>query len=1007
MKISRIISILILTPYVLLAATTGKMSGRIIDFNTDAPLFGVNIVLKGTDMGASCNEKGIYFILNVPPGRYTLEATMIGYKKMVIEDLRVIVDHTTEANFKLETTILLGEEVVVVAEKPLIQKDVTSTLKTMDYKDIENMPVNSYQEVLNTSTGVIFTGDDENQVLHVRGSRSGEVIYLIDGFAVDDVVYRGMASEVSTGGISELSLITGTFNAEYGEAAAAVVNIITKEGRSYYSGDLKFLSDKVGRIFKKERFRSDFNSDRIEGSIGGPFPLGLKSFGSFFFSGDIYSTDTYLGRVPIPRTIINPLESEQFTDLNGNKFWDEGEDFIDADTNGVWTFETGEAIDGTELKKGNFRNTETFRKQKRFSGKLVLKPFKNIKTTIGYTGFREESRGYSQSFKQIPTHNAHTWNYSDLYSFTLNHSLSPSTYYQIKVSQFNNMYAEGLPRLLNDKFEFSKKTYGEPYVDANGNSAYDEGEGYTDTNGNEIWDSEAEWWSYMPEPFLDANKSGVYDEGEDFSDLNGNGTYDLGLIPALRVNLPEIGSNYEFWGKYNQIDVFGDTIREVTSDDDYWQKNISKTTTVGAFIVSQITENHQIKVGFDLEKHWIRNRWISGISPSDPQYHSQETNYTKNPIQASTWIQDKMELMDMVINLGIRLDYLEPQGEYLRDPWNPYIRDQEGKVTDSLDLVKADNKWQISPRLGFGYPVTDKTLFRFSYGKFFQNPGFDRFWRRLNEEGTVPFNFSQGYIPTFGNPNLKPQSTTAYEFGMEQIVSENIKLTATLFYKDQYNYPTSYIYDVDPSIYAMFINGDYANSKGIEISFNKRFSNFWAAQINYTYSKAEGNADDEWTHWDEAYSASVYGTFPSKKTITMYWDQPHTLNFIVNIRKPRNWGINIIGNLGSGLPYTPTDARGRNIDETNSARKPPTVNIDVRMNKDFVFNKFTLRLFSDIYNVLNFKNVIYVFSSTGQPNQSANPNASLDWVDRPYYYGAPRHMEIGIDILFDQRGGSR
>ena len=188
MKISRIISILVLTPYVLLAATTGKMSGRIIDFNTDAPLFGVNIVLKGTDMGASCNEKGIYFILNVPPGRYTLEATMIGYKKMVIEDLRVIVDHTTEANFKLETTILLGEEVVVVAEKPLIQKDVTSTLKTMDYKDIENMPVNSYQEVLNTSTGVIFTGDDENQVLHVRGSRSGEVIYLIDGFAVDDVI---------------------------------------------------------------------------------------------------------------------------------------------------------------------------------------------------------------------------------------------------------------------------------------------------------------------------------------------------------------------------------------------------------------------------------------------------------------------------------------------------------------------------------------------------------------------------------------------------------------------------------------------------------------------------------------------------------------------------------------------------------------------------------------------------------------------------------------------------
>jgi outer membrane receptor protein involved in Fe transport len=235
---------------------------------------------------------------------------------------------------------------------------------------------------------------------------------------------------------------------------------------------------------------------------------------------------------------------------------------------------------------------------------------------------------------------------------------------------------------------------------------------------------------------------------------------------------------------------------------------------------------------------------------------------------------------------------------------------------------------------------------------------------------------------------------------MEQIISSNLKLSTTLFYKDQYNYATSFIYDADPTPYAMFVNGDYANSRGIEITMDKRFSNYWAVQINYTFSRAEGNANDEYTHWYESYAASVYGTFPSKKTITMPWDQPHTLNFIVNVRKPGSWGINIIGNLGSGLPYTPTDARGRRIDETNSARKPPTVNVDLRINKDFRFRKFTLRLFSDVYNALNYKNVIYVFSSTGKPNQSANPNASLEWQDRPHYYGAPRHIEIGLDILF-------
>ena len=77
------------------------------------------------------------------------------------------------------------------------------------------------------------------------------------------------------------------------------------------------------------------------------------------------------------------------------------------------------------------------------------------------------------------------------------------------------------------------------------------------------------------------------------------------------------------------------------------------------------------------------------------------------------------------------------------------------------------------------------------------------------------------------------------------------------------------------------------------------------------------------------------------------------------------------------------------------------------MNKDFNYKKFTLRLFSDIYNIINYENVIYVFTNTGQPDESANPNSSLDWIDRPYFYGPPRHVEIGIDILFDQRGGTK
>lgn len=1044
------LAILLITSEIGYGATTGKIKGKVINAATEAPLVGTNIVLKGTDMGASSQEDGTYYILNIHPGNYTLVASSIGYKDYIVENVRVNADHTTTIDIAMEQTTLVGEEVVVTAERPLIQRDVTSSMKIVDSEEIVTMPVNSFVDILNTSTGVVFTGNEENQQLHVRGGRSGEVKYLIDGFTVDDVVYRGMASDVNTEGISELSLITGTFNAEYGEAASAVVNIVTKEGQNHYTGNVKVITDKPGRIFGT-RLPSDFNSQRFEGSFGGPLPF-LSSFGNFFVSGDIYSTDTYLGRTIIPRTIIDPRKpkweaftdlnengiyddgeelldkngngewdltagSEPFTDLNGNKNWDEGEPFEDIYPDGQWNHTIAQTRDGTRLKKGNYRNNQTYKDQKRVTSKVVIKPVENLKVIAGYTGFWEENRGYSHYYKQFPKHNAINWDRSNLYSLTFNHTLSPSTYYQIKFSRFDNFSATGLPQYLNDDLEFFSKIFREPFTDENGNGDWDSGEPYTDYNGNGTWDEQAEWWSYMPEPYFDSNNTSAFEDTADtFIDMDGDNQYSKGIVTPLTVYIDSLGSNYEFAGSYPELNAFGDTVRWLTSDDNFWRNYSSVTTRIGGVFSSQITTHHHLKLGVESEQHAIRNHWINGVNPNGPDAHYEVTDYTKDPRQVNAWIQDKMEFSDMVINIGLRFDYLDPQGQYLSDPYSPFYNDTTGTdangepiVERRLALTTAEDKWQISPRLGFGYPITENILFRFSYGKFFQNPGFDRFWRRVNQnlDSGQNFDFGEGFVPTIGNPNLKPQSTAAYEFGMEQIIAQNIKFSVTLFYKDQFNYPTSFVYDVDPTPYSMFINGDYANTRGIELHLSKKYSQKWSGEFNYTYSKAVGNANDEYTHWNEWYLGSVYGDYPAKKTITMSWDQPHTLNFIVNYRKPRSWGINLVGNLGSGLPYTPRDARGRKIDETNSARKPPTVNIDLRANKDFHMNKFTLRLFADVYNLLDYENINTVFTTTGQPDQSANPNTSLDNMDRPHYYNAPRHIELGLQVLFDNRGGVR
>ncbi|MCH7496068.1 MAG: TonB-dependent receptor [Candidatus Marinimicrobia bacterium] len=211
---------------------------------------------------------------------------------------------------------------------------------------------------------------------------------------------------------------------------------------------------------------------------------------------------------------------------------------------------------------------------------------------------------------------------------------------------------------------------------------------------------------------------------------------------------------------------------------------------------------------------------------------------------------------------------------------------------------------------------------------------------------------------------------------------------------------TATIFDADPVQYAIFLNNDYGNSRGIEMGLKRRYSNRFEGSITYTYSKAEGNSGNEFTHWWEAYSASVLGTVPAQKTITLPWDQPHMLNLLMDYRSPSNWGINIIGSYGSGLPYTATDSRGRALDERNSSRLPATLNMDVRLNKDFNIGRIRYRLYSDILNFFNRQNVNSVFSTTGKPNESANPNSSIEIQDRPEFYAPPRSIEVGIQIYF-------
>jgi len=378
---------------------TGKISGKIFDDATGEPLIGVNVILKGTTLGSATNNDGYYAILNVTGGKYTVVVTMIGYKTVEITNVVVLTDHTRKIDVKMETAAVEGEEVTIIAKRPIIVRDETATTTTVLAEDIRDMPVNSYIDILNNVAGVIESESGVDQGIHIRGGRSNEIAYLVDGVMVKDAIYGGMGTDVSRAAISELSIITGGFNAEYGEAMSGVVNILTKEGTQNFNASLRVVTDQVGSIINKPM--SDWNTDRYEGSISGPIPVPLfpKNFATFFLSFDQLKSDTYLGKTILRKDFL-------ITDVDGDEIYDEGVDEVVYDE---YDLDGDGNTEDDLLLSGFVHKNSTFRNQTRSNAKLVFRPFSSVKISASGIFNRVNRRGYNISYKLVQDNYAQWW----------------------------------------------------------------------------------------------------------------------------------------------------------------------------------------------------------------------------------------------------------------------------------------------------------------------------------------------------------------------------------------------------------------------------------------------------------------------------------------------------------------------------------------------------------------------------------------------------------------------
>ncbi|MEJ2617958.1 MAG: carboxypeptidase-like regulatory domain-containing protein, partial [Ignavibacteriaceae bacterium] len=287
MMISYIMFLMIGITY---SQNNGKLSGKIVDASTNEPLIGVNIVLKGTYYGAASDVNGQFTIANITPGNYDIKISFIGYKTVEYTGYKIEAGRTLELDVKMkESALTLDHDVIVVGSKPLLDVDETQSKTSISAEDIKNALVENVSDVVAQQAGIV----QEDNAIHIRGGRAYENAFLLNGVSVQDpLAGTGFGLQLSANAIEEVDVITGGFNAEYGQATSGVVNVKTKEGGDKYSGYVSYKSDNLGN---KSSYHV-FNNKILEMDLGGPEPitstvlpsLGIQIPGRIYFFGSIY-----------------------------------------------------------------------------------------------------------------------------------------------------------------------------------------------------------------------------------------------------------------------------------------------------------------------------------------------------------------------------------------------------------------------------------------------------------------------------------------------------------------------------------------------------------------------------------------------------------------------------------------------------------------------------------------------------------------------------------------------
>jgi hypothetical protein len=431
----------------------------------------------------------------------------------------------------------------------------------------------------------------------------------------------------------------------------------------------------------------------------------------------------------------------------------------------------------------------------------------------------------------------------------------------------------------------------------------------------------------------------------------------------------------------------------VDGDDSRYADNKTVTYRGKVDATYQLDNYHQFKGGFELISHNIdvyeeQEPWPSGAQFKD--------DYTKSPFEFAAYLQDKIEYDYLIVNVGLRLDYIDAKSTMWPDISKFGEFDEDNNFIPSEE-VPVDPQFQVSPRIGLAYPITDQAVLHFAYGHFFQNPNYNSLYYNNAKDLSTS-------LPLIGNPGVKAQKTISFEAGIKYQIAENWALDVTAWYKDITDLLSTLQMSYLSQDYVVFYNSDYASVQGIDVTLKKRYSSYFSGSIDYSYMVAKGNNSQPLGGY---FSAFTQEEIPHREYF-LDFDQRHTIAVNLSFYVPPNHGIwsdfnfNFIFRASSGLPYTPYVDPTVRID-VNSARKPWVSTFDFRLQKKFSVSFASFAWFFEVTNLFDTENVLWVYSRTGKPFDNGQPGlvgSTPDANYNPANVGPPRTITTGLQFIW-------